>query len=166
MCGMGHHDGELAWCRAAERAGVLFMVPNLSSKSFEDMCAAPGPRVYWHTAHLSFKKRGGKGGLTGVFKRTQTERDPKANPHTMICAGSSAISDLAALLSSHLPSGDESPLTREFRGSAWPPGAKGRSSSCRSMSTRTGRLCSTRSGPASATASKPSASPVRPTFLT
>jgi L-lactate dehydrogenase (cytochrome) len=26
MCGMGHADGEVAWVRAAERAGVLFMV--------------------------------------------------------------------------------------------------------------------------------------------
>ena len=43
MCGMGHEEGEISWVRAAERAGVLFMVPNLSSKSFEDILAARGP---------------------------------------------------------------------------------------------------------------------------
>ncbi len=42
MCGMGHEDGEISWVRAAERAGVLFMVPNLSSKSFDDILAARG----------------------------------------------------------------------------------------------------------------------------
>ena len=39
MCGMGHEEGEISWIRAAERAGVLFMVPNLSSKSFDDILA-------------------------------------------------------------------------------------------------------------------------------
>eukprot|EP01046_Picozoa_sp_COSAG06_P007092 COSAG06_NODE_341_length_17184_cov_10.318525_6_plen_771_part_00 len=43
MCGMGHEEGEISWVRAAERAGVLFMVPNLSSKSFDDILAARGP---------------------------------------------------------------------------------------------------------------------------
>jgi L-lactate dehydrogenase (cytochrome) len=42
MCGMGHEDGEIAWVRAAERAGVVFMVPNLSSKEFEDILSARG----------------------------------------------------------------------------------------------------------------------------
>ena len=42
MCGMGHEDGELAWVRAAERTGVVFMVPNLSSKEFEDILSARG----------------------------------------------------------------------------------------------------------------------------
>jgi|EP01047_Picozoa_sp_COSAG01_P031295 L-lactate dehydrogenase (cytochrome) len=40
MCGLGHADGEIGWVRAAARAGALFMVPNLSSKSFEDILAA------------------------------------------------------------------------------------------------------------------------------
>ena len=39
MCGMGHEEGELSWVRAAQRSGVLFMVPNLSSKSFDDILA-------------------------------------------------------------------------------------------------------------------------------
>ena len=40
MCGMGHADGEVAWTRAAGETGVVFMVPNLSSKKFEDIVGA------------------------------------------------------------------------------------------------------------------------------
>ena len=35
MCGMGHADGEIAWTKAAGEEGIMFMVPNLSSKPFE-----------------------------------------------------------------------------------------------------------------------------------
>ena len=31
MCGMGHAKGEVSWVQAAARAGVVFMVPNLSA---------------------------------------------------------------------------------------------------------------------------------------
>jgi isopentenyl diphosphate isomerase/L-lactate dehydrogenase-like FMN-dependent dehydrogenase len=43
MCGMGHAKGEVSWVQAAARAGVVFMVPNLSSKSFDDILAARQP---------------------------------------------------------------------------------------------------------------------------
>jgi len=48
MCGMGHERGELAWVKAAARAGAVFMVPNLSSKKFEDILSArePGQVVF------------------------------------------------------------------------------------------------------------------------
>eukprot|EP01063_Lacrimia_lanifica_P022028 TRINITY_DN29738_c0_g1_i1.p1 TRINITY_DN29738_c0_g1~~TRINITY_DN29738_c0_g1_i1.p1 ORF type:complete len:791 (+),score=391.42 TRINITY_DN29738_c0_g1_i1:63-2375(+) len=40
MCGMGHEDGEKAWMEAANEMQIPFMVPNLSSKSFDDIMAA------------------------------------------------------------------------------------------------------------------------------
>jgi L-lactate dehydrogenase (cytochrome) len=42
MCGMGHNDGECAWVRAAHEKNVIFMVPSLSSRSFEEILAARG----------------------------------------------------------------------------------------------------------------------------
>jgi L-lactate dehydrogenase (cytochrome) len=42
MCGMGHNDGECAWARAAYAKNLIFMVPNLSSRSFEEILAARG----------------------------------------------------------------------------------------------------------------------------
>eukprot|EP00935_MAST-01C_sp_MAST-1C-sp1_P002599 g2599.t1 len=48
MCGMGHKDGECSWARAAFEKDVVFMVPNLSSKAFEDILASRGPgQVVW-----------------------------------------------------------------------------------------------------------------------
>jgi L-lactate dehydrogenase (cytochrome) len=49
MCGMGHTDGELAWVRAAADTGVIFMVPNFSSRSFDEVLAArqPGQTVHF-----------------------------------------------------------------------------------------------------------------------
>jgi L-lactate dehydrogenase (cytochrome) len=38
MCGMGHAKGEVSWVQAAARAGVVFMVPNLSSKMWKMSC--------------------------------------------------------------------------------------------------------------------------------
>lgn len=34
----------MAWMKAANEAGVLFMMPNLSSRSFDDMIAAKGEK--------------------------------------------------------------------------------------------------------------------------
>ena len=42
MCGMGHKDGECSWMRAAARENVVFMVPNLSSRSFTEILEARG----------------------------------------------------------------------------------------------------------------------------
>jgi len=40
MCGMGHSDGEIAWTKAAGEEDIVFMVPNLSSKDFDDITNA------------------------------------------------------------------------------------------------------------------------------
>eukprot|EP00756_Hemistasia_phaeocysticola_P036454 Hpha_TRINITY_DN16643_c0_g5::TRINITY_DN16643_c0_g5_i1::g.181881::m.181881/K00101/lldD; L-lactate dehydrogenase (cytochrome) len=54
MCGMGHQDGECAWMRAAGTVGVPFMIPNLSSKSFEDICAAAQPgQEFWYQMYVN-----------------------------------------------------------------------------------------------------------------
>eukprot|EP01062_Namystynia_karyoxenos_P072618 TRINITY_DN6892_c0_g1_i1.p1 TRINITY_DN6892_c0_g1~~TRINITY_DN6892_c0_g1_i1.p1 ORF type:complete len:830 (+),score=297.76 TRINITY_DN6892_c0_g1_i1:91-2490(+) len=54
MCGMGHADGECAWMRAAAAKGVPFMIPNLSSKSFEDIVAASSPgQDLWYQMYVN-----------------------------------------------------------------------------------------------------------------
>jgi L-lactate dehydrogenase (cytochrome) len=40
MCGLGHKDGEVAWCKAAGAHGVIFMAPSLASRGFDDINAA------------------------------------------------------------------------------------------------------------------------------
>eukprot|EP00656_Telonema_subtile_P049451 TRINITY_DN6151_c0_g1_i4.p1 TRINITY_DN6151_c0_g1~~TRINITY_DN6151_c0_g1_i4.p1 ORF type:complete len:720 (+),score=218.50 TRINITY_DN6151_c0_g1_i4:122-2281(+) len=42
MCGMGHKEGECSWMKAAYDQNVVFMVPNLSSRGFEDILASRG----------------------------------------------------------------------------------------------------------------------------
>ena len=41
MCGLGHQDGEVAWTKAAGQKGVVFMMPSLASRSFEDPSSTP-----------------------------------------------------------------------------------------------------------------------------
>eukprot|EP00939_MAST-03C_sp_MAST-3C-sp1_P000593 g593.t1 len=40
MCGMGHSEGEIAWTKAAGEEDIVFMVPNLSSKGFDEITNA------------------------------------------------------------------------------------------------------------------------------
>ena len=39
MCGMGHEEGEKAWMVAANASKIPFMIPNLSSKPFDEIVA-------------------------------------------------------------------------------------------------------------------------------
>jgi L-lactate dehydrogenase (cytochrome) len=54
MCGMGHADGECSWARAAGAAGIIFMVPNLSSRPFEEILASREPgQVVWFQIYVN-----------------------------------------------------------------------------------------------------------------
>eukprot|EP01065_Artemidia_motanka_P011814 TRINITY_DN16440_c0_g1_i1.p1 TRINITY_DN16440_c0_g1~~TRINITY_DN16440_c0_g1_i1.p1 ORF type:complete len:821 (+),score=253.66 TRINITY_DN16440_c0_g1_i1:102-2465(+) len=64
MCGMGHKDGECAWMRAAGEIGVPFMIPNLSSRSFDDIVSAAKPgQDLWYQMYVNPDKEYVKGQL-------------------------------------------------------------------------------------------------------
>eukprot|EP01065_Artemidia_motanka_P050014 TRINITY_DN8459_c0_g1_i1.p1 TRINITY_DN8459_c0_g1~~TRINITY_DN8459_c0_g1_i1.p1 ORF type:complete len:765 (+),score=207.80 TRINITY_DN8459_c0_g1_i1:72-2297(+) len=54
MCGMGHSDGEVAWMRSAGEAGIIFMFPNLSSRSYDDIVGARRPgQTSWFQMYVN-----------------------------------------------------------------------------------------------------------------
>lgn len=57
MCGMGHEDGECSWMKAAAAEDVTFMIPNLSSKSFESILASrTGKQPTWLQIYVNPSK--------------------------------------------------------------------------------------------------------------
>lgn len=49
---LGHHDGELASVRAAEKAGVVFTLSTQSNHSIEDIAAAAPSAVKWMQVNI------------------------------------------------------------------------------------------------------------------
>ena len=70
MCGMGHADGEIAWTKAAGEEGIMFMVPNLSSKPFEKIIEpALDEQALMYGKKREARERGGSGVSRVAFRK-------------------------------------------------------------------------------------------------